>query len=236
MMKINKIFLVITFIVIIISFNFSSCSIECGDVFDRSPKQLLNENDYVLLGNFLNIDTLTTLGKVNYLDSESKFFIIEYSFQPNKYFKNIKDIPKIYLWNCERVDKNDKYSTIAKLKRSDIQLIYGNEINQFQEIINVMSSMTSVGDVKDLIENNSPPIPWNTMRADSIIAEKIKHTNSLASLLKDRNSNGQVIYGTDLYLSTFDSFRYGKLCYYDDQGKGHHVEREKYLSILEKLQ
>ncbi len=208
------------------------CTTECGDIIDRSPKQLIDENDYVLLGELVAIDTLFYIGNVEYLGSESDFFIMEYSFTIKESLKSLKKIPNIYLWNCERIRKKDKYSTIAKLKKSDTQLIYGKEINKTEELINVMTSIAPVDEVKKLINDESSSFIWNSMKADSTIAQKIMQADSLNSLINDRTKTGQIIYGTDTYLATFDNYMQGWLCYYDDNGKAHHVKSANYFEAL----
>jgi hypothetical protein len=207
---------------------------DCGDFYSVSPEELLRKNDYVLFGNFIAMDTLADLGSLNYLDSESKFMIVEYTFQSKSKFKG-EEKPKVYLWTCEHVRLKDNYSTIDILEKYESALVYGKKITQFHDVVNVMTPITFIDDLKSLLEGKRPSrieTGWNTMHGDSIIASRILNTDKLKSTLDQRNLNGQVIFGTDQYLATFVQFRQGSLCYYDSADKARNVSREEYLEIL----
>ncbi len=224
--------------IIVLLLCISSCILlDCGDFYSLSPEELLKTNDYVLLGDFVLIDTLANLGALNYLGSESKFTIVEYTFQPTINFKGEKQ-HKIYLWNCEREEIKDNYSTVEILDKSETYLVYGKKISQFYDVINVMTPITFIEDLKSLLEGGKPSrdeAGWNTMHADSVIASRMLRNDQLKSILDQRNLNGQVIFGTDQHLATFVQFRQGSLCYYDTADKARNVNREEYIEKLRSL-
>jgi len=100
-----------------------SCNMhDCGELNSLSPEEMLVTNEYVILGDFISIDTLIVLGNFEYLNEESKFMIVEYRFHPTKVFKGEKT-NDVYLWNCESLRMKDNYSTILKFKTSEQLLV-----------------------------------------------------------------------------------------------------------------
>jgi len=214
---------------------FGGCNSECGDIFDKSPQQLLRENKYVGLGTFVAVDTLASLGDIPYLGSISKFFLIEYRFQIESYFKGEAGISELFLWNCERVRAKDNYSTISDLQVSQEQLVYGNSIEQPEDLIFVMAPMVPVDDLVKAMNGDSDAPEWNVEAGEITVARKLLSAEELKSMLEDRSQLGRVIHGTDESLKTFDSFRRGMLCYYDENGKATHVTAQNYLKAIHRV-
>lgn len=200
-----------------------------------SPESILSANEIVLLGEFVSMDTLLTIGEFGYLSSEAIFMIVEYKFHPQMMFRG-KETTEIYLWNCERVRNRDGYSTILKLKASEQYLVYGNEIKQSEDILNSMASMTFIDDLRLLLDGKVlSRVRWNTISVDSLIAREILKSVERRELLEIGNRNGQTIYGTDRYLWTFHEFAQGTLCYYDESGFARTLTREQYLQELKNI-
>lgn len=149
-----------------------SCFNECGDIFSRSPEQLISENDFVLLGRFVSMDTLANLGEFNYLDSESNFFIMEYQFRTEMPLKGATKNSTIFLWNCEQVRKKDNYTTITKLTDSETCLVYGREIAQSDSLMNVMTPFALVEQLKLLLADKEPTFDWGRKDVQLAISKK----------------------------------------------------------------
>jgi hypothetical protein len=213
--------------------------IDCEGADSFSPEELLKSNDYVLLGNFVSVDTIANLGTINYLGTQSYFSVIEYAFQPNVIYKGETNLQKVFLWNCEHVSFNPTYSSKFDLEKVSSYLVYGNKIVQNGEIINVMNTKTYLDELKSLLQGRKPTttrsLLWNTRNADSTIALRIMTTDTLALLLRERNLRGQVIFGTDPSLGTFTGFQDGFLCYYDDNNRPHTIKRATYLERLNSI-
>jgi len=217
-------------------FAVACCLLDCegGDSF--SPEELLKSNDYVLLGNFVSADTIAKLGTINYLGSQAHYSIMEYVFQAKVLYKGETNLEKIFLWNCEHAFFNPYYTSRLDLEKASLYLIYGNKIAQSGEIINVMSTITYMDELKNLLQGQKPTttrsLLWSTKYADSTIGIRIKANDTLSLLLKDRVRRGQVIFGTDSKLGTLKNFQYGVLCYYDNNNCPHTINREAYLKRL----
>ncbi|MCI0616064.1 hypothetical protein L0244_24025 [bacterium] len=216
----------------------SSCFFDCEGLSSFAPGELLQVNNYVLLGDFVSKSTLISIGTVNYLGSDKNFSIVEYVFQPKSFFKGDENFKNVYLWSCEMYGSED-HSIILVLDRFSEYLIYGNAVQHPEDLINVMKSSTSYFDeLKEWLfknrKNISDPLWKNTMQADSIIASRVIRNDSLTLILKDRNSKGLVLYGTDLALGTLNEYKIGALCYYEN-GKSRTVSRESYLRKLESI-
>ncbi len=230
-----RVVLVSLFANIFLGSMFSCNMYDCGELNSLSPEEILSNNDYVLSGVFASIDTLVVLGSFDYLNSESKFLIVEYRFHPAKIFKG-KNVSNVYLWNCESVRMKDNYSTVLKLKASEQVLVYGKEMNQPEDLIYSMAPITFLDDLKNSFEGRKiSRIRWNSFSADSLIALTILNNDSLQGLLKLRNLNGRTISGTDRYLWTLHEFHEGNLCYYDRSGLARTVSRKQYTESLEAL-
>ena len=212
-----------------------SCGgIICGDLFDRSPEQLISENEYIVIGEFQSVDTIADLGSISYLGSKSKFLILEYAFTINTHLKNAKNINNLFFWNCEREDLTSGYKTFIKFSKNELQLIYGNEIQSSKDLINIMTPLTDVDELKKMMNNINTSYNWNTQRSDSIIAKRILESNSIKNIFLSRMKKGKVLHGTDMYLSTLIDYKSGKLCFYDGSGNGKRLNSKEYLSQLQK--
>jgi len=216
----------------------NSCVWICGDTH-LSPKQLLDENDYVLLGEPVSVDTLIELGPLEYLGHEKVAYIVEYTYKPREIFKGDKDVKYVYLWWCVTVRLKDGYNNAPKT--DSLELIYGNAVRSWDSVIYIYTpNVAWIGVIpilRDWVNGNPPEDEWGTAVGDSTLMARIMASTQLAPILADRNRTGRVIYGTEDEYFTHNSFHYNEMLYCDGiWGPPHFlVNRFDYVKSLRSL-
>lgn len=209
-----------------------SCQEPCGDIWDRSPSQLLDENEYVAMAIFDGVDTLVVLDSYQYMSSESDFMIVEYSFSIIRMFRGSERLVRIYLWNCER--SRPSFSTMLGFIVGDTVLVNGNGISPNKELILIMSPNSPVNDLMRILHGKAPEFDWNTREVDSTLAEAINSSNLLWKHLEKRTSQREIVlYCPETFCLTMKDFYDGRLCFYDSSGNGYKVTSSEYTRILE---
>jgi hypothetical protein len=206
----------ITAIVIIACAHFvESCGFLCTDA-NLSPQDLIEDNDYVIVGTLVSVDTLADLGFLQYLSSEERAYIIEYTFEPMEIFKGDTGTSLIYFWCCISIRLMDGYYNAPECD-SAIQLIYGNEILDSDSLIHIYTpNLVWKGDVlvlRDWITGKPPETQWASATGDSTLMARIMESTHLEPILTDRNQKGRVIYGTEEGYYTHYSFCSNDLVY-----------------------
>lgn len=215
-----------------------SLFLDCEGAEGMSPKELFEKSDYVLLGKIVAADTLLRLDDINYLGSSASFFVMEYTFQPERTYKNKMPIRQIHLWSCDHTNNMSGYSEVLDLDTLTSYLVYGNQIEHKDQIINVMRRVPTFEKLKKLLESVRPSLEglrWPTMLADSAIASRIVADGSLLARLENRISKDEVIsYSIDGFNTFLKHNLYNGVCYYEN-GKRHDVSPETYLKRLNSI-
>ncbi|MCP4542363.1 MAG: hypothetical protein GY832_35015 [Chloroflexi bacterium] len=202
----------------------------CGDIWDRSPAQLLQENQCVMLAQFDGIDTLIELGTLDYLGAESDFVLVSYSFSLVQPLRS-PDENSWHLWNCER--SKATYTTILGFDPGDTVLVYGSRVETSDDLFLVLSPMAPQGDLGRILQGKSPQLDWNTRAVDSTLAVAIGQSDALKELLAVIQLRGEIVlYCPEEFCLTMKDFHKGRLCYYDSLGVGHQVSSTEYLRSL----
>lgn len=203
-------------ILLVSMFICNSCVWICGDTH-LSPKQLLEGNDYVLLGEPYSVDTLVNLGPLEYLGDKEHAYIVEYTYKPREILKGDKSVKYIYLWWCVTIRLKDGYNNAPEA--DSLELIYGDDIRSPDSVIFIYTpnlvSASRIRDLRDWVRGSPPESKWAAATGDSILVARIMASTQLASILEERNRTGQVIYGTEKGYFTNWSFHYNELLYCD---------------------
>lgn len=227
--------LVLSGLIIILGILAISCTGDvCGDIWDRSPAQLIQENQYVGLARVDGIDTLVELGTLDYLGSESDFVLVSYSFSSVHTMRSPDDITLWHLWNCER--GTSSYSTDLGLDAGDTVLVYGNQVKTADDLFLLLSPIAPQDDLERILSGESPQLDWNTRAVDSTLAVTISQSDSLKELVAEVQLRGEVVlYCPEEFCLTMKDYRKGRLCYYDSLSVGHQVPSSEYLNELSDL-
>lgn len=186
------------------------CSLVGSDISALSPGDLLNNNETVILGTLTSVDTLVSFGTISSDLSPRKVYIVEYTFRPVKHLKGNDIGEAVRLWYCVQVREKDSYDDGIRFRESVSNLVFGNRISDTNEIIklympSVIGSFESLVNRLSGLEVSGGSSP---ILLDSIIGDRIYHSNILRNLLSQRSESGQVIYLSKVGLSTLQSYHY----------------------------
>ena len=99
---------------------------ECEGKSGVSPQELLLVNDVVVLAEVVNIDTVAALGQAIVWSDTTKFYVIQYTVNPNIIFKGNGSSKHLYFWEWGSIlGVNRPWSSFAKLQRGKSYLFYG---------------------------------------------------------------------------------------------------------------
>jgi len=206
---------------------------ECGDLWDKSPSKLLEENDFAALSELKRIDTLMNFGKYKYYSGESEVFVIDYTFEVSKSIKNPKENESFSLWKIERRDYPDSFKTGFRFGTGEKSLIFGNEIQSGDSLFLILNTFSRVTLLSDLFRGETISESWDNRITDSSLAFNIKNSSIMQNILKQKIESGKTcIYCTDYSYITPDRFWQGKMCYYDSSGQAHSVTSKEYFEEL----
>lgn len=200
-------FLIIIVILMMLS---GCCSFVGSDINALSPGDLLNNNETVILGTLTSVDTLVSFGTISSDLPPMKVYIVEYTFRPVKHLKG-KDIGEtVHLWYCVQVREKDSYDNGIRFRESESNLVFGNRIRDTSEITKLyMPSVTgSYESLVNMLSGSEVSGGSSPILIDSIIGDRIYHSNILRNLLSKRSESGQVIYLSKVGLSTLRSYHY----------------------------
>jgi hypothetical protein len=199
------------FTIIIVTLFISSCGGSCGDSFDKNPEYLLKEYETAFECKLVESDTLLHLGETTYLNLNEKasLFIIEYKFNIINTIKSKKKYSQLSLLNLEIAW--DDYSTIMKFQKNKTQLIFGNSISNYNDLVHIMKA--------------NAPEEWQS----NSFSRNIINSNELRKIVDENNVNKHVIYCAEPEFTTIRHFSKGKLCYYDDDNNAIKVSSAEYL-------
>ena len=185
-----------------------------------TPKQLITDNEVVMLGQFVSLDTLATAGDILSDLGPETIYIVEYTFEPIEIFKGEKRSDQIHLWYCLIVDEDSDYDNGIDIETSEIALVYGNQLLDTNNILDLFTPTMagSLDSLKNMLSGAKLSGVRGFNQRDSLVGEKIIRLDTLKSLLLERIANSQVIYGTDPYLFTLDSYLRGIISYCDYNG------------------
>ena len=206
----------------------------CGDIWNKSPTELLNQNEYVLLARIDKIDTLLVLGPIDCRDIPSYFDVLGYTYSSLITLQLQEETAPRYLWVCD--ERRTSRPASSTFKAGDTILIYGNRIKAANELFMILSPMTSQDGLRRILAGQSTRSTWATRAADSTLALAIDSADVLGQLFAESQRRGEIVlYCPELYCLTMEDFHEGKLCYYDSANVGHSVTSEQYLKRLREV-
>jgi len=218
----------------------------CFDSVSQSPKELFESNEFIFTAYLNHADTLLNIGTLEYLGTQSNFYLVEYVFLPNEIVKSESDFTECRLWYIIDKQIEDDYWHTLRLSETAIELIYGNKLRDWQNILNVMDPLVygSISELEGLLNGNQPEKRWNAIKDDSIIASYLLKSDKLKYLIESYLKDSiLIIYGTENSMSTQFEFGFGSICYcesgnYEEDIKwvwGYSDSSEEYLDKVRLL-
>ncbi len=132
--------------------------LRCFDSDALPPDILLDESEYVFIGDLMSVDTLMHLGRFSYLGSEEEFYIIEYSFAPIDLIKGDKHATNIKFWYLTSIRLNSNYDYIDdfKAQKNTEELVYGNRMRSHDDILGIMDPYSIVDqyEIADMLKDH----------------------------------------------------------------------------------
>lgn len=218
---------------ILVFLNSGCALLGCIEIGSKSPRQLLDDNEIVVLGSLESFDTLIPIGNFERFGNDYEVYVLEYCFKVEESFSETLEGQLIYLWFIGI--KNEDFTNFLSSPRNEAQdiLIYGNKIESRTDIPKIMQSVTleSLSSIESAFNGSNIDI-WNTIDFDTAVYEQIISHERLDTLLSVRIESGIVIYATDNYY-THSEFNENDIDYCDiSLPFDVNVTKEKYIVRL----
>ena len=223
----------------------------CFDAASTSPEDLLANNQFVFTAYLNNVNVLADLEPVKYLGNKHHFFVIEYVLTPVEILKGDVKFKEYRFWSLVSLEIPKDFWHCPSLEESQIELIYGNELTDWNNILDIMEPevyapmhlLYKMMDGVRLEEERDAYETWNAILEDSIIASQILNSPELQAAFEESSKKGPIIHGTEIGMHTQLEFHYGNVMYcrvWEENGDvtwfwGYGDTSRQYLDKLRKL-
>jgi len=209
----------------------SKPDIDCYNAFDKTPKKLLAENEYVVLGDFVAVDTLVELEKLEELSNGVEYFLLQYAIRPSRTLKSPSEDSLVLLWYISSWSQKHMHDSGLRPKTGSKDLIYGKAIKSPEEVGNCVLTRVPEDD-----RSSFPETVHYLNSTGAALARRIRNLGALSDRLRESRERGPVLWATDYLYRTHDSYHYGVLACCDSTSlEARWYTSEEYLEELESL-
>ncbi len=181
----------------------------------ESPRTLLEDNEYVVQGIRITLDTLASLGAFHKEHHRYgvEYFLLEYGFWCNRIYRaDPEDRPDtvVFVWFIGTIsDIGWRYGLPAA--DNTIELVYGNGMYSSEDFPNLLRTEV-MGSFDDfLTQLDREPKPNGEFYWESTIVRRLLADSSLSRRLENSRQYGPVLYGTDMSYNTNERFHEGSM-------------------------
>lgn len=216
-------------------------AIHCQHAFDLSPAELLHQNDYVATATLLSVDTVAYFGDRQGTTADMGEYLVERIFRTDERIKVPSEDTVLFVWYLAAVNRSTRYSGSIFCNVGSSGLIYGRRFESPDDILRVVTTRIN-GTFEAFLDSLSRGL-WdreNPRLFDDgfVLADSIMHNESLKERLRASMTRGPVLYATDPWCGTAQSFGKGVLHYCEPGVKTGIATRKtakNYLKELKKL-
>lgn len=206
----------------------------------ESPQALLDNNEYVVEGIRITLDTLASLGHFHeeYNKYGAEYYLLEYGFWCNRAYKadpaNMPDTV-MFVWYIGMISDIGWRSGLSAIDNT-IELVYGNAMTSSEDFPNLLRTQVS-GSFDDFrAQLDKKPEPNSGWYTEKTILQRLLVDSSLGERLADSRRYGPVLYGTDWFYNTNERFHEGTVPFQDEpNGPYRTMTSYEYLEELDSL-